>query len=439
MFAVVSVSQSKELPVLVIGAGASGLVAARHCLSAGLSVEGIDRFGDVGGHWDIQNSESPVYRSAHLISSKRCTEVPDFPMPDDIPDYPSHEQVLKYWRDYAHHYQLYERYRFGVEVRSVQPREEGTWEADLSDGTTRRYQAVIAAPGKFWKGRFPHYPGTFTGTLLHSREYRDPMRFAGKRVLVIGAGNSGCDIAVDLVRVAHSVMHSTRRGYFYIPKYSFGRPSDVVAQPLSRLPLPPRWRTAIQQLLLRLVSGAPEQYGLPRPDHGLLESHPILNSHLPEYVAQGDIVVKPDVKRWNGTRVEFTDGSEAIADAVICATGYEFSAPFFAPGMLGPEGEPPRLWMHLFSPDYPTLALIGLPSPPSGSWWIYDAQAKLVATYLKVRAERPEAAAELREAIRATAESLKPRLRYVSSPRHTFEIDPHTYTKAIRKLERRCV
>jgi cation diffusion facilitator CzcD-associated flavoprotein CzcO len=196
----------------VIGAGASGLTVLKNLREAGIAVEGLEREDDVGGNWNYGRPSSSVYRSAHLISSKLLTEYPDFPMPEDWPEYPSQQQVQEYLRAYTEHFRLHEVIRFNTVVSRVEPvflplpKGEGTnmpsWTVTLSTGERRQYRGIIIANGHHWDPNWPKYPGQFDSLVLHSSQYKTPEVLTGKRVLVVGAGNSGCDIAVESAQFA---------------------------------------------------------------------------------------------------------------------------------------------------------------------------------------------------------------------------------------------
>src|SRR4051794_29803844 len=251
----------------VIGAGAAGLSAARHLAAAALQFEVIERERDVGGIWDASLPHSPVYHSAHLISSKPLAQFPDFPMPREYPDYPDHAQALAYLRAYAKAFGLYDRIRFGQAVERAERDAPGQWRVTLDDGTTRSYAGLIVASGVHRVPTMPRIPGSFEGLTMHSSRYKSPEIFRGRRVLVVGAGNSGCEIAVEAGRHAERAFLSVRRGYHFIPKYAFGRPTDQVGEVGHRLRLPLAVRRRLNDLVLRTVVGRSEDYGLPRPDH----------------------------------------------------------------------------------------------------------------------------------------------------------------------------
>src|SRR5262245_40625316 len=222
----------------VIGAGAAGLTAARHLAASAIPFEVIEREHDVGGIWDASLPHSPVYRSAHLISSKPLTQFPDFPMPREYPDYPDHAQALTYLRAYARAFGLYDHIRFGQTVERAERDGPGEWRVTLGDGTTRTYSGLIVASGVHSVPALPTVPGRFEGATMHSCGYKSPEIFLARRVLVVGAGNSGCDIAAEAGRHAAQAFLSVRRGYHFIPKYSFGRPTDQVGEVGHRLRLP---------------------------------------------------------------------------------------------------------------------------------------------------------------------------------------------------------
>ena len=321
--------------VAVIGAGSSGLAAARHLTALGFNTDVLERSDDLGGNWNYGRGTARVYRSTHTISSKPGTEYPDYPMPKAYPDYPHHSQILAYLRDYARHFGVDRMIRYGTEVTRIEP--DGAdvtdatgaphWWVTTATGTRERYRAVVIANGHNWSPKYPHYPGTFTGETTHSAFYRTPDLFEGKRVLVVGAGNSGCDIVVEASQHALRTIHSTRRGYHYVPKYLWGKPADEVADQMLALGLPVALRRWFAVLSLRINVGNPESFGLPRPDHRLFETHPIVNTLLPYYVKHGDIAIRPDVAAFDGRTVRFADGSAEEVDLVVYATGYNIDFP----------------------------------------------------------------------------------------------------------------
>ena len=226
----------------VVGAGPHGLSALKNLLELGLEADGFERDTDLGGNWNFHAENSRVYESTHLISTKPFTQFPDFPMPDAYPDYPSHWQVHRYFRSYAEHFGLFDHLSFNSEVVGITPAPADRWDVTVLDRasgvtTTRQYAGVVVANGHNWWPKIPQYPGqdTFTGEIKHSAHYKSADVVRGKRVLVVGAGNTGCDVAVESAQNAKETYHSTRRGYYYNPKYAMGRPSDQTADLLLAL------------------------------------------------------------------------------------------------------------------------------------------------------------------------------------------------------------
>ena len=142
-------------------------------------------------------------------------------------DYPSHRTLIRYFRDFADHFGLTEHFRFDTRVTAVEQTDDGGWmlRAEGPEGAIeQRYAGVILANGTLAEPNVPTFRGEFTGELLHTSAYKSAEQLTGRRVLIIGAGNSGCDIAVDAVHHAASVDMSVRRGYYFVPRYLFGRP-----------------------------------------------------------------------------------------------------------------------------------------------------------------------------------------------------------------------
>jgi len=415
----------------VIGAGSSGLAAAKNLLGRGIACDVLERNAQLGGNWCYGQPNSRVYASTHTISSKQLTEYTDFKMPGHFPKFPHHSQIFEYLAAYARKFGLYDVIQFNTPVERVEP-DAGSWLVTLPTGEARRYAGVIVANGHNWDPRWPEFPGKFDGVAMHSAQYKTPDVLRGRRVLVVGAGNTGCDIAVEAAIHAERAFHSLRRGYHFVPKFIFGRPSDVVGEKLLRWGLPDRWRRWIVRNMLRLVVGDVQKYGLPAPDHELFASHPIINSQLPYYVAHGRVVPKPNIAELLGDRIRFDDGSTEAIDLVIYATGYKISFPFLDREHLNWHDGKPRLYLNVFHPTYDNLFVVGLIQPDSGQFGLVDYQSQLVAGFIaESRAGTPAAEQFRRVKSQGSAEDLR-KPHYLDTPRNLLEVEHYSYLKRIR-------
>ncbi len=370
--------------VAVIGAGAAGLATTKALVDAGLDVVTYEQGDRPGGLWARDNASglSPAYASLHTNTSKGRTEFADFPMPADWPDYPSADRVAGYLADYARHFGLLAGLRLSTTVIGVERHEHG-WQVTTEDGTTESYDAVVVANGHNWDPRWPEpaYPGSFAGTELHAHDYRTPDVFAGRRVLVVGMGNSAMDIAVDASYVARGpVLLSARRGVHIVPKYLFGRPADATGGAISVLPW--RIRQRLAQTLLRVAVGRPESYGLPAPEGGLFQNHPTISDTILHRLTHGEVEARPGIDRFEGGGVVFTDGRRDAVDIIVWATGYRVSIPFLDARWLGPDPERLALYKRVFHLDDPSLAFVGLMQSTGAALPVVEAQAKLVAAHL---------------------------------------------------------
>ncbi|HEY0699176.1 MAG TPA: NAD(P)-binding domain-containing protein [Micromonospora sp.] len=428
--------------VCVIGAGPSGLTAIKNLREHGFGVDCYERETGVGGAWNWRHDRSPVYAGTYLISSRPFTQYPDFPMPDSWPDYPHHSQFLSYLERYADHFGLRPHIWFGTEVVRVEPAEGDRWDVTTrSTGgygaeRTSRYAAVVVANGHNWSPKLPGYDGLdeFKGELIHASAYKDPKQLRGKRVLVVGAGNTGCDIAVDAAQQADRCWHSTRRGYWYAPKYVLGRPADQVTDRVLALGLPLWLRQWLYHRLLRLTVGDLTRFGLPRPDHKVYETHPIANSQLVYYVGHGAITPVPDVARFYRNSVRLTSGEEIEPDLVVFATGYLPRFEFLAPELLGDDGSGrPKLHLNAFSPQHPTLAVAGLLQPDSGLVTLVHWQTVAIARWLRLRHTAPDRARMFAAKIDAGTGRRLHQARVKDSSRHWFEIGHTDYLRALQR------
>ncbi|HYP55723.1 MAG TPA: NAD(P)-binding domain-containing protein [Solirubrobacterales bacterium] len=425
--------------VCIVGAGSSGLTAGQVLGARGIPYDCFEKGSHIGGNWRYENDNglSSAYRSLHINSSRELMSFKALPMPNDYPDYPSHEHIARYFDAYAERFGLRERIRFNTEVVDVKPAGD-EWEVTVkgADGEreTLRYRAVLVANGHHWDPRWPEppFPGAdaFEGEQMHAHYYREPDVLVGKRVLVLGIGNSAVDIAVESSRIADATFLAMRRSAYVIPKYLGGKPIDDATPPfMTRFPV------AVQRFftkrMLKLAVGEMTDYGLPEPDHKLLEAHPTVSSELLPRIGHGDIAVKPNIDRFTaGRTVRFVDRSEEEIDLVVYCTGYKISFPFFAPDVFEARDNRMPLYRRLAAPERPGLYFIGFIQPLGPIMPIAEAQSEWIADLVEGRASLPSVA-EMREEI--AAEERRMRKRYVASKRHTIQVDFHPYLREIRR------
>jgi dimethylaniline monooxygenase (N-oxide forming) len=436
--------------VCVIGAGSSGIAACQVLAERGLEFDCFEKGSQVGGNWRYRNDngQSAAYRSLHINTSRRLMEFASYPMPEDLPDFPSHFQIAGYFDDFVEHFGLRERIRFRTEVVAVRPVPGGGWDVTVrpSDAgaegalVTHRYRAVIVANGHHWDPRWPEpgFPGedAFAGERMHAHAYDTPDVLADRRVLVLGIGNSGTDIAVEASRTAEATFLAMRRGAYVIPKYVFGRPLDEVQATLNaRVPVPLALQRASAAAMLRLTTGRMTDYGLPQPDHRLLSAHPTVSAELLGRIGHGDIAIKPNIERFTGGRtVRFVDGTEEEIDLVVYCTGYRIRFPFLDDAVVPTADNHVPLYRRVVPPDLPGLYFVGLVQPLGAVMPLAEAQAAWIADLLQGRVRLPSPDA-MRAAI-AEEEAAMAR-RYVASKRHTIQVDFHDYLRLLRRERRR--
>jgi thioredoxin reductase len=427
----------------IIGAGSSGIVAAQVLDARGIPFDCFEKGSQIGGNWRYENDNgmSSAYRSLHINTSRRVMAFKSLPMPDDFPDYPDHFQMAAYFDEFADHFGLREKISFRAEVTKVEPA-DGEWavttKAESGAEATERYRAVLVANGHHWDPRWPEpaFPGSeeFEGEQIHAHHYREADVLRGKRVLVLGLGNSATDIAVESSRIAEKTFLAVRRGAYVLPKYLNGKPIDEAVHPLaSYLPLSVQRFFAMKGL--EIAAGDMETYGLPKPDHKLFEAHPTVSSELLPRLGHGDIAVKPNIERFAGGRtVRFIDGSEEEIDLVVYCTGYKITFPFFDPKVLSaPENRLP-LYRRVVSVERPGLYFIGFIQPLGPIMPLAEAQAEWVADLLGGRATLPSPGEMKRE---IAGEERRQAKRFVASKRHTVEVDFHPYLREIRRERKR--
>lgn len=422
--------------IALIGAGPSGLAMARNLQRAGLPFQGFETYSDVGGLWNIANPRSTVYESAHLISSKHATEFNEFPMRPEVADYPSHRDMRQYFIDFADHFGLRAHYHFGARVLRAAPAGEGPaplWRIDWQDADghahSAEFKGLVIANGTLAEPNLPKFEGQFSGRLMHTAEYKSAAVFEGQRVLVVGAGNSGCDIAVDAVHRARSVDLSVRRGYYFVPKYVFGKPADTLG---GKRPLPPWLKQRIDSVVLRWFTGDPGRFGLPRPDYRMYESHPVVNSLVLHHLGHGDITARPDIARLDGATVHFKDGSAHDYDIILCATGYQLHYPFIDRTLLNWQGMAPQLYLNIFSPRFDNLAVIGMIEASGIGWQGRYEQAELAARYFKVQAEGSPQAQAFTQAKAGPSPDLSGGYRYLKLERMAYYVNKDVYRRTVR-------
>ncbi|MBO0757138.1 MAG: NAD(P)-binding domain-containing protein [Bradyrhizobiaceae bacterium] len=421
--------------ICVIGAGPCGLTAVKNLLAVSLNeVVCYDESDSIAGTWafDEHADRTTVYESTHIISSKSLSGFEDYPMPAAYPDFPSHRQMRVYFEDYAAHFGLLPFIRLQTRVEKACLRPDGRWSIGLTQpqGSTEEvFDHLIICSGHLREPSIPAYPGTFTGEALHSRSFKHAEPFRDKRVLVVGGGNSACDIAVDVSRVAARTCISMRRGYYIVPKIMFGRPVDVLYARLRRRSwwLP---RSAIRGLmtgLLRLGIGPSEKYGLQKPKSRLFEMHPTLNTNILSALRDGTVLPRVGIAKFDGPLIHFQDGVAEPFDAIIWATGFNISFPFLDASVVDWDRScPPPLYLKMMHRRIANLFFLGLFQPIGCIWRLADHQARIAALQIAGRWQRPNDIDA-----RVERENVSRHWQFDQTPRHAVEVDYHDFRREL--------
>ncbi|RUS76876.1 hypothetical protein EGW08_015367, partial [Elysia chlorotica] len=362
--------------VLIIGAGCSGLAAIKSCLDEGLDPVCLERSSDIGGLWNYKDNDvtgsAGIYRSLVINTSKEMMMFSDFPPPESFPPFLTHQKVLEYFRLYAENFGLLRYIRFGAEVKRVSKAKDyeatGKWKVEYLNHVTEShvqevFDGVMVCTGHHSVPYVPEIPGLvdFRGQVLHSRFYKESTPFLGKRVVILGMGNSAVDIACDLAKSAKQVYLCSRRGSWIVPRTSFwGLPADMLANSRVVFTLPYRLLDWIVQVQANFRVDH-QAYGI-RPQHGVLNCHPTINDELPIHLVSGRVLSRPAIASVRPDGVVLTDGEVVDCDVIIMATGYDYRVDFVDPDVLKVENNQSCLYKFMVPPHlpHPTLTVIGL-------------------------------------------------------------------------------
>jgi dimethylaniline monooxygenase (N-oxide forming) len=418
---------SKLPNAAVIGAGSSGIAAAKALHTRGIEFDCFEKSDRIGGNWVFgnKNGMSAAYRYLHINTSRDRMAYSDYPMPPTLPDFPRHDQIAAYFDDYVNHFGFRDRILFETGVERAERLEDGTWELNTDTGETRRYDMLLVANGHHWDKRWPEpaFPGAdeFEGVQMHAHDYVDNEMLRDKDVVVLGMGNSAMDISVESSEAARNTYLAARRGAWIIPKYLFGKPLDTLA---TNPRVPHALGHRLMEKIVSLHVGRPEKFGLPKPDHHLGAAHPTISGRIHDRIQHGKVTPRPNIARLHKDEVEFTDGTRVHADVVIYCTGYKITFPFFDDGFVSAPDNHIELFWRVFDPDIANLAFIGLLQPLGAIMPLAEAQGEWVAEYLRGEYRLPSPG-QMRDHIAKDMQAM--RKRYVSSKRHTIQVDFDEY------------
>jgi dimethylaniline monooxygenase (N-oxide forming) len=421
--------------VAVIGAGAGGVCAAKYMIQAGFDVTVFEAGSNVGGLWvyENDNGRAQAYKHLSIISSRKFTRFTDFDFDAQTPRFPTHWDMARYLDQYAEHFGVKERTRFRSRVSEVTPlfrpgKEEPRWRVSTEDGYTDEYDAVLIATGHLNEPNHVESFQAFAGEYMHSSAYRTADRFAGRRVCVVGMGNSGVDIASGVCGVAERTVIVARSGVVIQPKVVFGIPWSDIAISLRKRWIPYKVRLKIMSWLIYMAHGDLTKLGIKRPAR---RTHPTLSESIIMDIEYNRVFVKPDIAEIDGRKIRFVDGSMEEFDVLIGATGYKVHLPFLSDDVLPVRGNHVDLYKRIFVPDWPGLCFVGMLNPLATLNRIFEEQSRLLVQYIAGDVQLPSTR-EMRADI--DAKNARSAAIYTDAPRHEMEEPDFGYAEELHDL-----
>jgi hypothetical protein len=370
-----------------VGAGPSGIVAAKHALEAGFDVTVFEASGALGGQWQTSAAHSGVWPGMHTNTSRAMTAFSDFPASADSPLHPAAEQIQDYQHAYARAFGVTERIRFGTPVEALRP----GWSVDGEP-----FDAVVVASGRFRKPRLPPVVAEFRGELMHAFSYPGAAPLRDRATLVYGNGISGLEIASDLAPHA-PVVSAFRKPRYVIQKVVEGVSSDwqwyTLFGALERRLLPAEEWSRRQRERIERAAGNPADFGAPAPSEDVRVAGLSLCQDYLAQVRDGSVVCRPAIASIRGRTVTFTDGSTATVDAIVCATGYDLDIPYLSEDVRRTLGPDLALYQRTFHPDLHGLGVVGQFLAQGPYFPLLELQARWIAAVWSGEVALPEDAA----------------------------------------------
>lgn len=425
--------------VAVIGAGASGICAAKVLKDYGFDVTVFEMGSNIGGMWCYRNDSglSSAYRTLHINTSKSVTQFSDFPFDDDVQSFPDHVDMHRYLDKYAAHFGVTQLVRFNTPVEAVEPITGDSsealglapkWQVRTGGAEAEIFDSVVVATGHLHVPRHVSlFQDEFQGEYLHSHYYDEPEDYVGKRVCVVGVGNSACDIASDLCVTSKRCVIVARSGVMILPKLIFGKPFTDLSMRLQRPWIPYGVRRRLIQMMTWLVHGDMQQLGFKKPDKRV---HTTSNGTIVTDIAYRRITVKQGIEQIRGKRIFFADGSDDEFDVLIGATGYTTDLSFIAGGVVEQDDNQIDLFQRIVPPASPGLYLLGYFNTDTALNYIFEHQAHWIAAVETGEAVLPDKDA-MDKAVRERRQWVSN--MYRGSPRHHLEEESVPYLQALQQ------
>lgn len=424
--------------VCIIGAGVGGISMAGQLQKQGIPFDCFDKRERIGGIWayDEQRKNTSVWSTLNMNTPLGHYQFSDFPMPANYPDFPQWHQVQAYLESYIDHLDMRSSFHLGHTVVSARRLDGGRWRVELGTGEVRVYDALVVANGHHNTPNYPDYADKikFDGEAIHSQHYRSRHDYRGKRVMIVGIGNSGAQIAVDVSHDADITYISTRRGVYLLPHYLFGfRIDRILGVTLSwwfkkALPgiLYPAYFTGIYHLV-----GNHRKIGMPKPDHLMMTCLPTVTESLANRIGDGRIKLVPEVKHIEGKTVHFADGTSQQVDSIIYSTGYHTTLAFFEKDFFEVRNNVVPLYKRIFLPGVPNLAFVGMfQAIRWGFLDVMETQAKLIAAYFSGIYKLPSVGEQKDDIAKERAQVER---EFMHTLRNNYYLHGDTYVRDLKK------